>query len=218
MIPVPDLKATNSFSRISDSGDLLRISSRLIQIWYENERKSVIARGCPAQVAVTDLYRLRFQVTLENIDELNQRLGKKPTRKVQSLRNRFIRDKDPQIVSQFALFDPKTARAQLKARTTDLNALEKEYRKAFKAAADSEWEREVRAKYGGKINAVKEELADKNAEDIRRWIQENKNEPIFMAISERIGYDATGHKDPINDLDMICKEYQRFTKNPDFFG
>ena len=35
LIPVPDLKATNSFSRISDSGDLLRISSRLIQIWYE---------------------------------------------------------------------------------------------------------------------------------------------------------------------------------------
>ena len=37
LIPVPDLKATNSFSRISDSGDLLRISSRLIQIWYENQ-------------------------------------------------------------------------------------------------------------------------------------------------------------------------------------
>ena len=35
LIPVPDLKATNSFSRISDSGDLLRISSRLIQIWYK---------------------------------------------------------------------------------------------------------------------------------------------------------------------------------------
>ena len=35
VIPVPDLKATNSFSRISDSGDLLRISSRLIQIWYQ---------------------------------------------------------------------------------------------------------------------------------------------------------------------------------------
>ena len=38
LIPVPDLKATNSFSRISDSGDLLRISSRLIQIWYETGR------------------------------------------------------------------------------------------------------------------------------------------------------------------------------------
>ena len=36
VIPVLDLKATNSFSRISDSGDLLRISSRLIQIWYKH--------------------------------------------------------------------------------------------------------------------------------------------------------------------------------------
>ena len=40
VIPVPDLKATNSFSRISDSGDLLRISSRLIQIWYQVRRQA----------------------------------------------------------------------------------------------------------------------------------------------------------------------------------
>ena len=45
------------------------------------------------------------------------------------------------------------------------------------------------------------------------------DEPIFMAIAERIGYDATGRKDPINDLNMICDEYQRFrNENPDFFG
>ena len=41
LIPVSDLKATNSFSRISDSGDLLRISSRLIQIWYYTSGISV---------------------------------------------------------------------------------------------------------------------------------------------------------------------------------
>ena len=49
LIPVPDLKATNSFSRISDSGDLLRISSRLIQIWYQistgSERWSNLRTG-----------------------------------------------------------------------------------------------------------------------------------------------------------------------------
>ena len=45
------------------------------------------------------------------------------------------------------------------------------------------------------------------------------NEPIFMAIAERIGYDATGRKDSINDLDIICDEYRRFnSENPDFFG
>ena len=47
----------------------------------------------------------------------------------------------------------------------------------------------------------------------------NNDEPIFMAIAERIGYDATGRKDPINDLNMICDEYREFSnENPDFFG
>ena len=45
------------------------------------------------------------------------------------------------------------------------------------------------------------------------------DEPIFMAIAERIGYDATGRKDSINDLKIICEEYRRFSdENPDFFG
>jgi len=38
--------------------------------------------------------------------------------------------------------------------------------------------------------------------------------PIFMSIAEHIGYDATGRKDPINDLDKILEEYQKFEKNP----
>ena len=38
--------------------------------------------------------------------------------------------------------------------------------------------------------------------------------PIFMAIAEHIGYDATGRKDPQNDLDKIHEEYQEFKKNP----
>ncbi|MFA5050436.1 MAG: restriction endonuclease subunit M [Candidatus Micrarchaeia archaeon] len=36
---------------------------------------------------------------------------------------------------------------------------------------------------------------------------------IFMAIAEHIGYDATGRKDPINDLDKILEEYRKFEKN-----
>ena len=186
----------------------------------ENERKSVIARGCPAQVAVTKAHQPQFRVILDNINELNQRLGKEPTKKVQSLRDRFVRDKNPQTTpSQFTLFDPKAAHAQLSAHMADLNALETEYREAFKVTADSEWESEVRAEYRGKIAVVKEELADKNAEDIRQWIKENANHPIFMAIADHIGYDAKGHPDPINDLDMIYEEYRRFSdENPSFFG
>ncbi len=40
------------------------------------------------------------------------------------------------------------------------------------------------------------------------------NYPIFMAIAEHIGYDATGRKDPINDLNKILEEYRKFEKNP----
>ncbi len=34
--------------------------------------------------------------------------------------------------------------------------------------------------------------------------------PIFMAITEHIGYDATGRKDSKNDLDKICEEFKKF--------
>jgi type I restriction enzyme M protein len=38
--------------------------------------------------------------------------------------------------------------------------------------------------------------------------------PIFMAIAEHIGYDATGRKIPQNDLDRIVEEYRQFMITP----
>ncbi|MDD5432505.1 MAG: N-6 DNA methylase [Candidatus Omnitrophica bacterium] len=51
---------------------------------------------------------------------------------------------------------------------------------------------------------------------LRRKSEKEKaeNYPIFMAISEHIGYDATGRTDPINELETIYEEYQKFLKNP----
>ena len=212
-----------SINRIKGENEAV-FTSRVNEL--KNDQKLDIERGCPAQVAVTDPYELRFQGILDNIHELDQRLGNKPTKRIQSLRDRFIRDTDSQAVAQFVPYNQRTEHAQRKAASVqrktylaDLAPLEKEYNEAFKAAADSEWEKEVKAKYKEKIDAVKEELADKNAEDIRWWVQENQNTPIFMAIAEHIGYDATGREDKINDLDMICEEYRRFSaENPSFFG
>jgi len=44
--------------------------------------------------------------------------------------------------------------------------------------------------------------------------EELGNYPTFMATAEYIGYDATGRKDPINDLDGILEEYERFKGDP----
>lgn len=43
------------------------------------------------------------------------------------------------------------------------------------------------------------------------------NYPIFMAIADHIGYDATGRKDNKNDLIEIWEEYKRFVKNPESY-
>ena len=186
----------------------------------ENERKKMIEeQGCPAQIAVTERHEPQFRAILDNIEDLNRKLNKTPTKTFLRWRERFVRDttKDPQ---EFELYDKHTANEQLKTHQRDLTALLKEYKEQYKAASDSEWEDQIKDEYKEKINVVKEALADKNTEDIRQWVRENANHPIFMAMAERIGYDATGREDPVNDLNAICDEYRKFrdTKEPDFFG
>jgi type I restriction enzyme M protein len=44
--------------------------------------------------------------------------------------------------------------------------------------------------------------------------EKSENYPIFMAIAEHIGYDATGRKIPQNDLDRIVEEYRKFASAP----
>ena len=184
----------------------------------EGERKALIEKGSPAQIDVIETYRQQFIAILDSIDALNQKLDKTPSKTVQRLSAFFFPEIESTPTTEFELFDPKTARAELKAQTSKLNALEKEYKAAFKAAADSEWESQVKAESKEKIDAIKEEWQDKNTEDIREWVRENANDPIFMAIAERIGYDATGRKDDVNDLNTIREEYQKFAENPDFFA
>ena len=184
----------------------------------EDERKSLIAKGSPAQVDVTETYRQQFISILDSIDALNQKLDKTPTKKVQTLSAFFFPDIDSTLTTEFELFNTQTARAELKAQMSKLNALEKEYRAAFKTAAEPGWENQIKAESKEQIDALKEEWTEKNAEDIREWVRENANHPIFMAIAERIGYDATGRKDPVNDLKTICEEYRKFVEDSDFFA
>ena len=194
-------------------------SSRVKEL--EQDRKKVIEEHvCPAQVEVIELYELRFRTILDNIEDLNRKLNKKPTQIFLHWRDRFVRDTGPEDSQEFELFNQHTANEQLKMYKKDLAALVKEYKERYKAASDSEWKSQIKEEYKEKIDAVKEALADKNAEDIRQWVRENANHPIFMAMAEHIGYDATGRKDPVNDLEAIYDEYQRFrdTEDPDFFG
>ena len=106
----------------------------------ERERKKIInEQGCPAQVALIELYRLRFQALLDNIGDLNHKLNKRSRKKDQSLRDRFVRAPVREDSPEFELYDKKTANERLKKYKKDVDMLEREYKAAFKAAADSEW-------------------------------------------------------------------------------
>lgn len=73
-----------------------------------------------------------------------------------------------------------------------------------------DWKKQITEQYKQKIDSLKEQLNDSFAE---MYKTEMLDYPIFMAIAEQIGYDATGKETPVNELDMIGKELKEFIKS-----
>ena len=69
------------------------------------------------------------------------------------------------------------------------------------------WNADLLAEYGDKVEELKSFLTDKYQQAKKKELTDY---PIFMAIAENIGYDATGKKTAINELDIIGEELQRF--------
>jgi len=66
---------------------------------------------------------------------------------------------------------------------------------------------EISQEYSEKLNAFYEELEERYSQEKQAKLP---NYPIFMAIAEFIGYDATGRTIPQNDLVEISAELTRF--------
>ena len=69
------------------------------------------------------------------------------------------------------------------------------------------WNADLLAEYANKIDELKSQLSE-------NYQQSKQNElpdyPIFMAIAEEIGYDATGKKTGNNELNVIGEELKKF--------
>ena len=70
-----------------------------------------------------------------------------------------------------------------------------------------EWNAELLAEYATKVDELKSKLIDDY--QVRKQ-KELPDYPIFMAIAEEIGYDATGKKTAVNELDIIGQELKKF--------
>ena len=69
------------------------------------------------------------------------------------------------------------------------------------------WNADLLTEYATKVEELKSTLTEAYQQAKRR---ELKDYPIFMAIAENIGYDATGKKTTTNELDMIGEELKKF--------
>lgn len=76
-----------------------------------------------------------------------------------------------------------------------------------KTAAFKQWKSEISAQFNQQINDLKEALTDLYLEEKQKMLADY---PIFMAIAENIGYDATGRDTGNNELKAIGKELSRF--------
>jgi type I restriction enzyme M protein len=69
------------------------------------------------------------------------------------------------------------------------------------------WNADLLAEYGDKVEELKSFLTDQYQQAKKKELTDY---PIFMAIAENIGYDATGKKTAVNELDIIGKELKKF--------
>lgn len=72
------------------------------------------------------------------------------------------------------------------------------------------WNADLLAEYTTKVDELKNHLTDAYQQAKQ---MELKDYPIFMAIAEEIGYDATGKKTAVNELDVIGEELKKFIES-----
>lgn len=70
-----------------------------------------------------------------------------------------------------------------------------------------EWRDELNAEYNDLVNELKEQLQDAYLKAKQTQLPDY---PIFMAIADEIGYDATGKKTINNELETIAAELEKF--------
>ena len=73
-----------------------------------------------------------------------------------------------------------------------------------------EWNSKLSDAYSERLNKIKEDLRDKFQQEKQKELWDY---PIFMAIADEIGYDATGKKTAVNELEMIGEELKKFIES-----
>ena len=125
-----------------------------------------------------------------------------------SVQNQIL--KDHKFEKQVADWDIERKKI-IKERTGFDNTISKIEKNEIEATQEfKDWKSEINDEYNQKINDLKEQLADTYLEEKKKTLEDY---PIFMAIAEQIGYDATGKTTNSNELDIIKTKLLKFIES-----
>jgi len=125
--------------------------------------------------------------------------------KKKSIESRLLQDSD--YLATRDLWD-REIRQKQKEKIESLKTHKLTSATAIKQTQEyKDWNAELLAEYASKVDDLKSKLSD---EYNQRKKVELPDYPIFMAIAEEIGYDATGKKTPVNELEVIGQELKKF--------
>lgn len=183
------LKAGGYLAMVVPDGILTNSSSQYVRCGIEEKFRIV---------GVVSLPQTAFTNTGAGVKSSVLFLKKHPPATTETIRNqkRGLQDSiahDTRLIEKVSAWEQEK-QAQLKP----LKAKDEETRAKRQAIADH---------YNDQLNAFKEELEERYQAEKQARLP---NYPIFMAIAENIGYDATGKDIPQNDLPAITEELRRF--------
>ena len=122
-----------------------------------------------------------------------------------NVQNKILKDR--KFEKQVADWE-KEKKKILKDRTGFNNTTGKTEKKDIEATQEfKDWKSEINAEYNQRVNDLKDQLADLYLEEKQKALDDY---PIFMAIAEEIGYDATGKSTNANELATIGKHLKKF--------
>ena len=115
--------------------------------------------------------------------------------------------KDSDYLAKRTLWDKEIKQKQ-KDKADEIKGKQRTSATAAKQTEEfKSWNANLLAEYAAKIDDLKARLTEEYQLNKQQQLQDY---PIFMAIAEEIGYDATGKKTATNELDLIGEELKKF--------
>ncbi|MBP3777106.1 MAG: restriction endonuclease subunit M [Prevotella sp.] len=115
--------------------------------------------------------------------------------------------KDSDYLEKRTLWDKEIKQKQ-KDKADEIKGKQRTSATAAKQTEEyKSWNANLLAEYAAKIDDLKARLTEEYQLNKQQQLQDY---PIFMAIAEEIGYDATGKKTATNELDLIGEELKKF--------